>query len=136
MVLYAPLLFTLLLLGVQFAVWGLAQLAVQHTANHALQTTRIHEGTAGMGRADARTVLNQVGATLVTGPVIDVARTADTATVAVRGTAPTVVPFLRLRVSTTVTAPVERFRPAALGFTDPEPADTGTDVTAAGDGTA
>lgn len=111
MVLYSPLLFGLILLGVQFAMWGLAQLAVQHTANHALQTTRVQAGTVAAGRADAAAVLGQVGPRLVDDPQIDVTRTADNATVAVAGYAPQVVPFLHLRVSTSVTAPVERFRP-------------------------
>lgn len=110
LVLYAPLLFLLILAGVQFAVWGLAQLAVQHSANHALQTTRIADGTEAAGRTDARAVLQQVGARLVTSPQISVDRTADTATVAISGQAPVVVPFLRLSVSTDVSAPVERFR--------------------------
>ena len=111
MVLYSPLLFGLILLGVQFAVWGLAQLAVQHTANHALQTTRIYGGTEAAGRADADAVLGQVGPRLVREPQVDVSRTAESATVTVSGYAPQVVPFLRLRVSTSVTAPVEAFRP-------------------------
>ena len=108
-VLYSPLWFLLILLGVQFAVWGLAQLAVQHSANHALQVTRVVGGTEKAGRTDAGTVLEQVGGRLVGGAQITVDRTATAATVTVRGTAPAVVPFLRLSVSTRVSAPVERF---------------------------
>lgn len=107
-VMYSPLLFLLLLLGVQFAVWGLAQLAVQHSANHALQVTRLFGGTESAGRADASTVLQQVGARLVHGQQITVDRTANTATVVISGKAPSVVPFLRLSVSTRVSAPVEK----------------------------
>ncbi|WP_431895539.1 TadE/TadG family type IV pilus assembly protein [Micromonospora haikouensis] len=110
-VLYAPLLMLLVLLGVQFATWGVAQLAVQHAANHALQTTRIEGGTIAAGRADADTVLTQVAGSLVNDRRIAVTRTADTATVQITATAPQVVPFLSLSVSTTMSAPVERFRP-------------------------
>jgi hypothetical protein len=120
-VLYAPLLMLLVLLGVQFATWGVAQLAVQHAANHALQTTRIEGGTVAAGRADANAVLTQVAGSLVSDRQVDVTRTADTATVQISATAPRVVPFLTLSVSTTVTAPVERFRPTeldALGLTE------------------
>jgi hypothetical protein len=109
MVVYSPLWFGLILLGVQLAVWGLAQLAVQHSANHALQVTRIVGGTERAGTADARTVLQQVGGRLVGNAQISVDRAAGTATVTVRGKAPAVVPFLRLSVSTSVSAPVERF---------------------------
>ncbi|MFG2058551.1 TadE/TadG family type IV pilus assembly protein [Micromonospora sp. NPDC048930] len=110
-VLYAPLLFLLVLIGVQLALWALAQLGVQHAANHALQTTRVVDGTAAAGHADASAVLDQVAAGVVTDPRVAVDRTADTATVAVTGRAPAVVPWLRLPVSTRVSAPVERFRP-------------------------
>ncbi|MEV0006455.1 TadE/TadG family type IV pilus assembly protein [Micromonospora sp. NPDC050980] len=110
-VLYAPLLFLLILLGVQLALWALAQLGVQHAANHALQTTRVSGGTAATGHADATAVLEQVAGRAVTDARVSVDRTADTATVAVSGRAVAVVPGLRLPVSTRVGAPVERFRP-------------------------
>ncbi|MFG1648358.1 TadE/TadG family type IV pilus assembly protein [Micromonospora sp. NPDC049275] len=110
-VLYAPLLFLLVLIGVQLALWALAQLGIQHAANHALQTTRVSGGTAAAGTADATTVLDQVAGRAVDNPQVSVARSADTATVAIAGRVPTVVPFLRLRVDTRVSAPVERFRP-------------------------
>lgn len=110
-VLYAPLLMLLVLLGVQFATWGVAQLAVQHAANHALQTTRVEGGTVAAGQADANAVLTQVAGSLVTDRQVSVTRTADTATVQISATAPRVVPFLTLSVSTMATAPVERFRP-------------------------
>ncbi|MEU1605535.1 TadE/TadG family type IV pilus assembly protein [Micromonospora matsumotoense] len=110
-VLYAPLLFLLVLLGVQLALWALAQLGVQHAANHALQTTRVNGGTAAAGHADATAVLNQVADRVVTDSRVSVDRSADTATVAVTGRAPAVIPGLRLPVDTRVSAPVERFRP-------------------------
>ncbi|MFI6163084.1 TadE/TadG family type IV pilus assembly protein [Micromonospora haikouensis] len=110
-VLYAPLLMLLVLLGVQFATWGVAQLAVQHAANHALQTTRVEGGTVAAGQADAHVVLTQVAGSLVSDRQVDITRTIDTATVEISATAPRVVPFLTLDVSTRVSAPVERFRP-------------------------
>ncbi|WP_309231937.1 TadE/TadG family type IV pilus assembly protein [Micromonospora tarensis] len=110
-VLYAPLLFLLVLIGVQLALWALAQLGVQHAANHALQTTRVSGGTATAGHADATAVLNQVAGRVVTEPRVAVQRNPESATVAVSGRAPAVVPWLRLAVSTRVSAPVERFRP-------------------------
>ncbi|MEV0005669.1 TadE/TadG family type IV pilus assembly protein [Micromonospora sp. NPDC050980] len=120
-VLYAPLLFLLVLVGVQFALCALAQLGVQHAANHALQTTRVSGGTAAAGRADAATVLDQVAGQVVVDPRVSVTRTADTATVAVAGRVPAVVPFLRLQVSTQASAPVERFRPSTLSLAPSPP---------------
>ncbi|PZG09558.1 TadE family protein [Micromonospora craterilacus] len=119
-VLYAPLLMLLVLIGVQLAVWALAQLGVQHAANHALQTTRVLDGSADSGRADADSVLDQVAGGIVNDPQIVVTRTADTATVTVAGRVPAVVPFLRLRVRTEVSAPTEQFR------TEPAPASETT----------
>jgi hypothetical protein len=103
-----------MLLGVQFAVWAIAQLAVQHAANHALQTTRALDSTTTAGQTDATTVLAQIGGAVVTSPQLTINRTPDTTTVHITGTAPAVVPFLHLHVSTTVTAPTERFRPQSL----------------------
>lgn len=40
-------------------------------------------------------------------------RNADTATVTINAGVTRVVPFLHLRISTAVTAPIERFRPQA-----------------------
>ncbi|MGI5214855.1 TadE/TadG family type IV pilus assembly protein [Plantactinospora sp. CA-290183] len=110
-VLYAPLLMLFILLGVQFAMWGVAQLAVQHAANHALQTTRVSGGTSAAGHTDANTVLEQVAGNLVNDRQVMVTRTPDTATVQISGTALQVVPFLSFGVDAAVSAPVERFRP-------------------------
>ncbi len=115
-VLYAPLLFLLVLAGVQLALWALAQLGVQHAANHALQTTRVVDGTAAAGHADATAVLQQISGGVVNDPQAAVDRSADTATVAVSGRVPAVLPWLRLQVSTKVSGPVERFRPEVRGF--------------------
>ncbi|GIJ08402.1 hypothetical protein Van01_16160 [Micromonospora andamanensis] len=125
MVLYAPLLFLLVLVGVQFALWALAQLGVQYAANHALQTTRVSGGTAAAGRADAAAVLDQVAGQVVVDPRVSVTRNPDTATVAVAGRVPAVVPFLRLQVTTEVSAPTERFRALTLSLTSPSPAGEG-----------
>jgi len=111
-VLYAPLLMLLLLAGVQLAMWALGQVAAQHAANHALQTTRVAGGSATAGQADANAALDQLAATLIRDRQVSVTRDAEHAEVIITGTAPTVVPFLRLPVHTRVRAPVEKFRHA------------------------
>ena len=107
MVGYTAIMLFALLVGVQAAVWGLAELACRYAANHALQTTRIDGGSADAGKADANTVLTSVNANLVTGPTTEATRSATTATVTVHGHALRVIPFLNLPVGTTVSAPVE-----------------------------
>jgi hypothetical protein len=104
---YTAVMLAALLVGVQIAAWGLAQLACSYAANHALQTTRIDGGTAGAGHTDATTVLAAINADLVTDPTVAATRTATTATVSIRGTAVTVIPFLSLPVSATASGPVE-----------------------------
>ncbi|WP_373319544.1 TadE family protein [Rugosimonospora africana] len=100
-----------LLLGVQVAVWGLAELACYYAANHALQTTRVQGGTADAGRTDAITVIGWLDGSLLTGVQVQADRGAATATVTVSGTAATVVPFLALPVGVTATGPVETLNP-------------------------
>jgi hypothetical protein len=107
MVGYTAVMLFALLVGVQAAMWGLAELACRYAANHALQTTRVEGGTAAAGQTDAATVLAQVNTNLVTDSTIQTSRGPGTATVTVKGRAVQVIPFLTLTVGTTVSAPVE-----------------------------
>jgi hypothetical protein len=111
MVGYTAVMLFALLVGVQAAVWGLAELACRYAANHALQTTRVQGGTADAGQSDAATVLAQVNGNLVTGPSVSATRGPATATVTVKGSALRVIPFVTLPVGTTVTGPVETLGP-------------------------
>lgn len=124
MVGYTAVMLAALLVGVQMAAWGLAELACRYAANHALQTTRVQGGTAGAGHTDASTVLAAIDGNLVTNPSVQTSRGTATATVTVKGTAVTVIPFLHLPVSATVTGPVETLNPESRGFTNSE-ASTG-----------
>jgi hypothetical protein len=108
--LFAIMLFALLV-GVQAAAWGLAELACRYAANHALQTTRVLGGSAAAGHTDASTMLASIDGNLVTARSIQVSRDAATASVTVRGTAVHIIPLLRLPVRSTVTAPVETLPP-------------------------
>lgn len=108
MVGYTAVMLLALLIGVQAAVWGLAEMACRYSANHALQAARVHGGTAGAGHDDARLVLTEINANLVTDPTIETSRDTTTATVTVKGRALQVVPFLSLPVGATVTAPIEK----------------------------
>jgi hypothetical protein len=107
MVGYTAVMLAALLVGVQAAVWGLAELACRYAASHALQVTRVQGGTAAAGHADAATVLASIGGNLVSGPDISATRGVATASVTVKGYVIQVVPFLRLPVGATATGPVE-----------------------------
>ncbi|BCB74487.1 hypothetical protein Pflav_008970 [Phytohabitans flavus] len=111
MVGYYAAMLAAMLVGVQAAAWGLAELATRYAANHALQATRVEGGTAAAGQSDAATVLAQLNTNLVTQPTVSVTRGPATATVTVKGTAIKVIPFLRIPVGTTVNGPVETLDP-------------------------
>ncbi len=106
-----PLLMLLIAAAVQFGMWGLGQLGAQQAANHALQTTRVADGTTAAGRADATALLSGLAGAFIDGETVTVTRTADTATVTISGRAP-VLFGITIPVRTTVSAPVEAFRPA------------------------
>ena len=107
MVGYYAVMLAALLVGVQAAAWGLAELSCRYAANHAVQTTRVQGGTADAGHTDAGTVLSAIDGNLVTNPAVQTSRGPATATVTITGTAVQVIPFLHLPVRATVTAPVE-----------------------------
>jgi hypothetical protein len=115
MILAWPLMILAFALGVQVAMWALGQLGAQHAANHALQTTRVLDGTAGAGRVDATTILQQLAGAFIDDPTVTVTRTADTATVTIAGHAPALF-GVDIPVRTTVSAPTERFRPQTLAL--------------------
>src|SRR5690242_17904193 len=111
MVGYFAVMLAALLIGVQAAAWGLAELSCRYAANHAVQTTRVVGGSADAGQTDASTVLAAIDGNLVTDRRVQTSRGPATATVTVSGTAVQVIPFLHLPVRATVTAPVEHLIP-------------------------
>jgi TadE-like protein len=110
-----PLLILIFALGVQVGMWALGQLGAQHAANHALQSTRVLDGTASAGRADATTILRQLAGAFIDDPKVTVTRTADTATVTIAGHAHALF-GVNIPIRTTVSAPTERFRPQILAL--------------------
>jgi hypothetical protein len=61
MVGFAAMMMAVLLIGVQAAVWGIAELGCRNAANYALQNSRVQGGTAGGGEGAAGDVLSQFG---------------------------------------------------------------------------
>ena len=98
----------LLLLIIQYAVAAHAKHIAQAAANQGVQTARAHGSTADAGYADTQAVLDQTAGTILEDRSVDTELTDATATVTVTGRAMTVIPGIRLRVHTSVTAPRER----------------------------
>ncbi|MGI8452037.1 MAG: TadE/TadG family type IV pilus assembly protein [Streptosporangiaceae bacterium] len=108
LVIVTPLLMLLILAVIQFAVAEQAQHAAQAAATQALAATRVQDGTAGEGQAQAATVLAQEGGSL-TAPAVSVTRTATRATVTVTGGVEILIPGIHLHVHATVAGPVEEW---------------------------
>jgi Flp pilus assembly protein TadG len=101
----APILLGILLLLLQMFAWGMGYLAAHAAADHALQTSRVVGGTAAAGQDDATALLDQLGGSFVANPTVTVARSAQTTTVTIHGTAH----GLPVPITVTVQAPTERF---------------------------
>lgn len=95
---------------VQAAVYFHAREVAASASRHALESTRVADGTPAAGEAAGREYLAQVGGPL-TGTDVDTSRTGTQATATVAGEVTTLVPGLQLTVSVTVSGPVERFEP-------------------------
>jgi len=115
-----PLLLLLILLVAQFALWAHATHIAQAAAAQGLAAARVTGGTTTSGASAADQILTQLGKGPLHDPRVAVTRDPQQATVRVTGTATSVVPFLHLRVHGEATGPVEVFRPATRGFTNPD----------------
>ncbi|MFF9897726.1 TadE/TadG family type IV pilus assembly protein [Streptomyces longispororuber] len=114
MVIVMPLLLTFVLLLAQAALYIHATHIAQTTASHALAATRAEGGSTAAGRREADRVLEQLGRGPLRGIRVSVARDDEHAEVRVRGTASSVLPFLRLPVRAHAAGPVEDFRPGGI----------------------
>ncbi|MFG1879328.1 TadE/TadG family type IV pilus assembly protein [Sphaerisporangium sp. NPDC049003] len=110
-----PFVLLLILLVAQFGIWQHATHVAQVTAMEALASTRVYGAGTGDGQAKATMMLGRLGRSVLHDAHVSVSRTTDAARVEVRGVAETVVPFLRLPVSSVAYGPVEKFRGAGEG---------------------
>ena len=115
LVIATPLLLMMLLAIVQFALWSHATHIAQAAASQGLAAARVHGATTAAGNAGAQRVLDQLGRGPLTDTSITSDRTADSASVQVKGVASSVIPFLRLPVHAEALGPLERFVPDATG---------------------
>ncbi|RFC71135.1 pilus assembly protein [Streptomyces sp. AcE210] len=109
LVLVVPLLMTLLLLIVQFALALHAQHIAQTAASRALAAARTQHATAAAGDARAAATLRLLGGRILTHPTVTVSRGAVKVVTHVEGEVVAVVPGLHLRVAGNAAGPTERW---------------------------
>lgn len=114
-----PLVLTVVLLLAQAALYLHAVHIAQAAASHALSVTRVQDGTAAAGQAEAERVLDQLGRGPLRGTHVTVDRGAESAEVRVTGTAAAVLPFVHLPVRARSAGPIEIFEPGADGGAEP-----------------
>lgn len=83
---------------------NLAQVA----ASSAYETARLYDATTEDGIAQGNATLSQAGTTL-SGTEVTVQRTAETVTVTVTGTAPSLLPGVPIPISRTIIGPTEKW---------------------------
>ncbi|GAA3838270.1 hypothetical protein GCM10022403_083450 [Streptomyces coacervatus] len=109
MVIGMPLMFLLVLLLAQTALYFHAAHIAQAAASHALAVTRVENGSAAAGEDEAHYVLDQIGRGPLHHTQVAVRRGEDRAEVRVLGEVTSVVPFVRISVSARAAGPVEAF---------------------------
>ncbi|MCU4187355.1 pilus assembly protein [Acidiferrimicrobium sp. IK] len=113
LVIATPLLLLLIMGVIQFALWQHAEHIASAVAQQGVAVGRLQGETATAGKNEARSVLNQLGSTVLVGSNITATRTAATTTVTVTGHAESIVGFFSLPVKAVATGPTE---PAAAAI--------------------
>lgn len=109
MVILMPVMFAVMFLGVQAALWYHARTVAAAAAQEGARAAGAETGTASGGITTAADFVAQSGgADVIEGASVSGSRTATTATVAVRGRALSVIPGWSLRVNQSVSVPAER----------------------------
>ena len=108
MVIGMPLVFLLVLLMAQTALYFHATHIAQATATHALAATRVENGSVAVGESEGQYVLAQLGRSLQDARVV-ATRGSDRAEVQVSGAAVMVIPFMHIQVRARAAGPVEVF---------------------------
>lgn len=112
LVVATPLLLFLILLIIQFGLWSHATHIAQAAAAHGLAAARAYEGTAADGITAAKDTLTRIGDGPLQDTQVAAARTAESASVKVDGTASMIIPFLEMPVHATAAGPAERLTEA------------------------
>ncbi|MGH2466123.1 MAG: TadE/TadG family type IV pilus assembly protein [Candidatus Limnocylindrales bacterium] len=104
LVIATPLLLLLIMGVIQFALWEHAE----HIAS-AVAVARLQNETAAAGQNQARSVLDQLGSSVLVDSNITATRTAATTTVTVTGHAESIVGLFTLPVKAVAVGPTEQY---------------------------
>lgn len=107
LVIVMPVVLTFVLLAVQLGLWLHGRHVAVAAAQEGVTAAQVLDGTEDAGRQRAEAFLAEAGG--VRDVSIQATRTELTARVEVRGTAPVVLPGLRLPLGGSAEAPVERW---------------------------
>jgi len=110
-----PLLLLLIMGVIQFALWEHAEHVADAVAQQGVAVGRLQGETAAAGQAEAQSVLDQLGPSVLSGASITATRTAVETSVTVTGHAESVVGIFSLPVKAVATGPTEQ-------YTNPGPA--------------
>ncbi len=108
-VVLVPAVMLLLLVVVQFVLWGHAEQVVQLAAAEANSASTVYGGTNAAGQRAAEGVLSRAGSSVGSTRIVVRTDVAGATAVRVTGTAPAVLPGLDLVVSASVVGPRQRF---------------------------
>ena len=112
LVIASPLLLLLILGVIQFALWQHAEHVASAVAQQGLSVARLQGESAGAGKSEAQSVLDQIGPSLLSASAISATRTNQTTTVTVHGRAESILGIFSLPVTATASGPTEHFTSA------------------------
>jgi hypothetical protein len=95
------------MIALQAAAWGLADLSARHAAQHGLQTARLHGATAADGHSGAAALLAEINPRGLTDVQITVDRAPETTTVTISGTALRIIPIIAIPIHAQAHGPTE-----------------------------
>jgi hypothetical protein len=109
LVIATPLFLLLIMSVIQFAIWEHATHVADAVAQQGLAVGRLQGETAAAGKAEARSVLDQLGSGVLVSPDVTASRTAATTTLVVTGRAESIVGLFSLPVRATASGPTEAY---------------------------
>ncbi|MGH9091328.1 MAG: TadE/TadG family type IV pilus assembly protein [Acidimicrobiales bacterium] len=109
LVIATPLLLLLIMGVIQFALWEHAEHIASAVAQQGVAVARLQNETALAGQNQARSVLDQLGSSVLVDSNITATRTAATTTVTVTGHAESIVGLFTLPVKAVAVGPTEQY---------------------------
>ncbi len=109
LVIATPLLLLLIMGVIQFALWEHAVHIATAVAQQGVSVSRLQGESAEAGQAEAQSVLDQLGSSVLTGVTITVTKTDQMTTVTVTGHAESIVGIFSLPVAATASGASESF---------------------------